>query len=125
MANFELNTPIETSTPSIEVTIDPKNPLPTGVHRFQLVVEDDSGNQSAASFVDLIVRDTIRPTAVLDSVGPIEYGNSFNLVGNRSSDVAPGQVVKYTWTMVPVLERPDPILTPIPITPIAPIISNP
>ena len=113
MANFVINTPVETSTPTVEVTVDPKNPLPTGVHRFQLVVEDDSGNQSSASFIDLVVRDTLRPTAVLDAAGPIEFGNSFNLSGNRSSDVAPGQVVKYTWTMVPVLERPTPIFTPI------------
>jgi len=124
MAKFEINAPIETSTPTVEVTVDINNPLPTGVHRFQLVVEDDSGNQSAASFIDLIVRDTKRPTAVLDAVGPIEYGNNFNLVGNRSSDVPPGKLVKYIWTMVPVVERPTPVPIPGPIpipVPIDPI----
>ena len=106
MANFELNVPIETAEPTIEVTVDPKNPLPVGVHRFQLIVEDDSGNQSLPSTIDVVVRDTQRPTAVLDAVGPIEAGNSFTLSGVRSSDVPPGKVIKYTWTMVPSLDRP-------------------
>ena len=106
MAKFELNVPVETAVPKVEVTVDINNPLPVGVHRFQLIVEDNSGNASAPSFVDVVVRDTQRPTAVLDTVGPIEAGNSFSLSGERSSDVPPGEIVKYIWTMVPALDRP-------------------
>ena len=122
MATFELNKPIETTVPSIEVTVDINNPLPVGVHRFQLVVEDNSGNLSQPSVVDVVVRDTQNPTAVLDPVGPIELGNSFGLSGKRSSDVAPGQVVKYSWTMLPMPDRP--ILSDVLITDILQPINN-
>jgi len=106
MATFELNKPVETAVPTVEVTVDINNPLPVGVHRFQLIVEDESGNLSLPSFVDVVVRDTQRPTAVIDAVKPIEAGNTFELSGERSSDVPPGQIVKYVWTMVPALDRP-------------------
>jgi len=107
MAEFKTNVPVETAVPTVEVTIDPKNPLPIGVHRFQLIVEDEAGNLSEPSVVDVVVRDTQRPTAVLDAVGPIEAGNSFTLSGARSSDVPPGQIVRYIWTMVDNVERPQ------------------
>lgn len=106
MATFELNKPVETAVPKVEVTVDINNPLPIGVHRFQLIVEDEAGNPSAPSFIDVVVRDTKLPTAVIDAVKPIEAGNSFELSGERSSDVPPGKIVKYIWTMVPSLDRP-------------------
>jgi hypothetical protein len=30
----------------------------------------------------------------------VEFGEAFGLDGRRSSDVAPGRVVKYIWTLV-------------------------
>ena len=106
MAKFELNVPVETAVPKVEVEVDINNPLPVGVHRFQLIVVDDSGNKSTPSTIDVVVRDTQAPTAVLDPVGQIEAGSSFALSGERSTDVPPGQIVQYIWTMVPNPERP-------------------
>ncbi|GAB4275680.1 MAG: hypothetical protein Kow0092_31310 [Deferrisomatales bacterium] len=113
MAQFQLNQPIETTEPFIEVTVDPQKPLAVGVHRFRLVVKDDAGNVSLPAFVEVVVRDTQRPTAVIDAESPVEFGRSFELSGRRSSDVAPGRVVSYEWTLVPALERPTPIEGPV------------
>jgi hypothetical protein len=53
MPVFKVNVPITTpaSQPTIQV-----DQLGAGVHRFQLVVEDDRGNQSAPAFVSVTVR---------------------------------------------------------------------
>jgi hypothetical protein len=121
MAEFRPNTPIETSDPVIEVTVNADNALPIGPVRFQLVVFDEQNNASQPAFLEVTIRDTQLPTAVLD--GPregVELGQSFSLSGQRSSDVAPGQIVRYVWTMVPIPERPP--LGPIqpPLGPIRP-----
>jgi hypothetical protein len=106
MAEFFPNKPIETKEPKIEVTVSPNAPLPVGVTRFQLVVVDDSGNESEPNFVEVVIRDTQRPTAVLDAPRQVEAGQSFALSGDRSSDVAPGKVVRYLWTLVSTPDRP-------------------
>jgi hypothetical protein len=90
--------PVETTTPNIEVTVTPSAPLPAGRHRFQLVVEDDSGNRSEPSNAEVIVRDTQKPTAALDAPREVDLGRSFQLSATRSSDVAPGRIIKYIWT---------------------------
>lgn len=107
MADFKLDTPIETQDPSIEVTVNPDSPLPLGPVRFQLVVFDEDNNASEPAFLEVTIRDSLRPTAVLDGPrGGVEAGTSFNLSGQRSSDVAPGRIVRYVWTLVPTLDRP-------------------
>lgn len=107
MAEFKLNEPIETTDATIEVTVNPDAPLPVGQVRFRLVVFDESGNPSQPAFLDVTVRDSQAPTAVLDGPrGGAEFGRSFRLSGSRSSDVEPGQVVRYVWTMVPIEDRP-------------------
>jgi len=124
MAQFKPNTPIETSDPTIEVTVSSTDPLPIGPVRFQLVVFDEQNNPSKPAFLEVTVRDTQNPTAVLD--GPregVELGKSFSLSGERSRDVEPGKIVRYEWTMVPILERPafDTIRPPIrPLNPLRP-----
>ena len=124
MAEFKLNTPIETSDPTIEVTVSTTDPLPIGPLRFQLVVFDEQNNPSKPAFLEVTTRDTQLPTAVLD--GPregVELGQSFSLSGARSSDVDPGKIVRYEWTMVPIPERPPigPIRPPIgPLNPLRP-----
>lgn len=100
MAEFTFGTTIDTEESAIEVTVDPQNPLPAGRHRFRLVVFDDSGNASEPSEVEIIIRDSQLPTAVLDAEPQVEFGQSFKLLGERSSDVAPGRVVRYQWTML-------------------------
>ena len=98
MAEFRPGQPIETDVPTVEVTVTPGAPLPVGRHRFQLVVVDDSGNQSEPSVAEVIVRDRQKPTAVLDVPAAVDFGSSFRLSGSRSSDVAPGKIVKFIWT---------------------------
>jgi hypothetical protein len=100
MATFNIGVSVETSDPGVEVTIDPAAPLAVGRHRFQLTVVDDSGNVSLPDTVDIIVRDSKLPTAVLSAPTQVEAGESFALDGRRSSDVAPGRVVKYIWTLI-------------------------
>ena len=100
MATFAIGTPIESADPVIEVTVDPTAPLAAGRHRFQLVVVDDAGNQSASDTVEIVVRDSTLPTAVLRVPSQVEFGSSFQLDGRASTDVAPGKVVKYIFTLV-------------------------
>lgn len=100
MATFVVGTPVESAEPSVEFTVDPAAPLASGRHRVQLVVVDDSGNQSLPDTVEFIVRDTTNPTAVLDLPRQVELGTSFILDGRRSSDVPPGRVVRWNFTLL-------------------------
>ena len=100
MAQFTIGTPIDTEESTIEVTVDPNAPLPVGRHVFQLVVADDSGNASLPATVEVIVKDSQAPTAVIKAPTQVEFGRSFPLDGRASSDIPPGTLVKFTWTMV-------------------------
>ena len=100
MPPFVPGTKVETEDPSISVDVDPANPLPAGRHTFELIVVDEAGNASDPSTVEVIIRDSQKPTAVLDAPQQVEFGQSFALSGKRSSDVPPGKVVKFVWTMV-------------------------
>jgi len=101
MANFVLGTQIETTENTIDVTVTATAPIPIGAHRFQLVVVDEAGNPSAPAVGEVVIKDTINPTAVL-TIAPtqVEFGRPFKLDGSKSSDVAPGTVAKYIWTML-------------------------
>ena len=108
MAQFVPNQPVAQPDPVVSVDVTPTSPLPMGVNRFQLVVVDDAGNESEPVFLEVIVRDTERPTAVLDMVDVrggrvdpvVSFGQTFVLSGARSSDVAPGTVAEYRFTLV-------------------------
>lgn len=100
MAKFEVGTPITTEEPTIEVTVDPTDALPVGRHVFQLVVMDDSGNESRPAEVAVVVRDTEAPTAVIRAPSQVSFGKSFALDGRASSDLPPGKIVRYEWTLV-------------------------
>jgi hypothetical protein len=101
---------VKSAEPILEVMVDRAHPLGVGKHTFQLVVTDDSGNNSEPAFVSLIVLDTDRPTAVVDvlnavgSVVPpparLGFGEKFTLSGRRSSDIG-GSVKTWTWTLLP------------------------
>ena len=99
MSDFVIGQPVETADPGVEVTISADNPLPVGKHVFSLVVVDDSGNESQPDEVTVIVKDDIAPTAVIKAPTQVSLGQSFKLDGSASSDVAPGKVVKYIWTL--------------------------
>ena len=73
MPVFAANQPVDTDQASVEVTVDADNLLPVGVHTFQLVVSDDSGNLSQPALVEIVVRDTQAPTAVIDGPRQVEF----------------------------------------------------
>lgn len=85
--------------------------LPAGRSRFRLVVVDNAGNESEPSTIEIVVRDDARPIAVLDIVDASEArvapavgaGKSFILSGARSSDLAPGKIIEYRFTLLPAV----------------------
>ena len=81
MPQFVAGQPLETETPVVEVTVTRDKPLPSGQHRFQLIVSDDAGNVSAPAMVEVIVRDSQKPTAVLDAPRQVKTGQSFSFPG--------------------------------------------
>jgi len=109
MATFKPNVPVVQKDPVVSVDVTAANPLPVGKHTFILTVVDDSGNESDKVSIDIIVKDTDRPTAVLDLVDKagniltdftIASGASFILSAARSKD-ATGAVKEYRFTMDP------------------------
>ncbi len=100
MAQFVTSQPVVTAEPDVEVTVNPQTPLPVGRNRFQLVVVDDSGNISEPDVVEVIVKDTSKPTAVLQAPREVNVGQSFQLSGRQSFDVG-GKIVSYRWTLLP------------------------
>ncbi len=97
MATFIPGQTIRTQDPTVEVTVTRNSPLPVGRHRFQLVVIDDSGNQSTPAIAEVIVIDNDLPTAVLDAPQTVSFGSSFTLSGARSADLPPGKITAYEW----------------------------
>jgi hypothetical protein len=99
MAVFNEGERQETSEPKIEVTVTAASPIKVGTHRFQLIVVDDDDNESAPSIAEVVIRDLALPTAVLE-IQPksVEFGKSFVLTADRSSDIPPGSIKKYIWT---------------------------
>jgi hypothetical protein len=100
MATFIPGQPVATPSPTIEVTVSPTAPLAPGRHRFQLVVVDDSGNESAPSVAEVVVIDDKKPTAVLDAPARVSFGASFSLSGARSADLPPGRIREYRWMLI-------------------------
>jgi hypothetical protein len=98
MAKFTVNVPVETSDPKVIVDVDPQSPLPPGRHRFSLVVVDDSGNESEADVVDIIVADRDRPTAVLQGPEIASVGKEFGLSGAKSFDTGGGTIKIWRFT---------------------------
>ncbi|MES2034792.1 MAG: hypothetical protein V4466_11490 [Pseudomonadota bacterium] len=111
MVKFVPKTPVVQPDPQVKVDVTAADPLPLGVNRFQLIVVDDAGNESEPAFLEVVVRDRARPTAVLQIVdgngspispAEVPFGSSFILSAEKSSDVAPGKVVEYRFTLMPV-----------------------
>jgi hypothetical protein len=100
MALFEVGKPITTTDSTVSVDVDATHALSVGPHRFQLVVVDESGNQSQPVTVDVIVKDTVAPTAVLEVLGPVTFNQPFTLSGQKSLDNGGDSIVSYIWTLV-------------------------
>lgn len=101
MPEFFPEESISTEDAKVEVTINPDKPLKVGRYVFQLVVVDDSGNESLPAQQEVIVLDTERPTAVLDiRPSKVAVGESFVLYGDQSTDLGGGRINKYVWTFL-------------------------
>jgi hypothetical protein len=97
MPELQIGQIIATDTPTFEVTSSPQNPLPPGKMVFQLVVVDNNGNESLPVTMDVTVKDTERPTAVLKGPTMVQPGQPILLDGRGSSDIG-GRIVQYRWT---------------------------
>ena len=93
----------------LKVAVSNKNPLPIGASTFELMVVDDSGNESVPAQITVVVRDTTRPTAVLRVLNEegrplpgnaLEFGAGFILNAKGSLDMPPGKISKYVWTLL-------------------------
>jgi hypothetical protein len=98
MAKFIINVPVETVDPKVEVEINADNQLSFGRHRFSLVVVDDSGNESDADAIEVLVADRDKPTAVLQGPDIVGLGSSFSISGARSFDLGGGVIKTYRFT---------------------------
>ncbi len=94
-----LNQAFGTLEPTYLVPQPAGRPLALGRHRFRLVVDDNSGNQSSPDEFEVIVVDSTAPTAVLDAPDSIAFGAPLTLSGARSTDTV-GRVVRYVWTHI-------------------------
>src|SRR5437763_420855 len=100
--NFTVGTTLTTTDNFVDVIAAAgAAPLPAGTHHFQLIVVDEAGNKSAPVTAAVIIKDTVLPTAVL-TIAPtqVQPGQTFRLDGSHSSDVAPGTVTQFIWTMI-------------------------
>ena len=108
MPAFKPNQPVVQREPVVRVDVTRDAPLPLGANRFRLVVVDEAGNESEPVFLDVVVRDADKPTAVLDIVDAngrrvepvVGAGQSFILSGARSSDVGGGRIAEYRFTLM-------------------------
>lgn len=106
--NFQTQGEVRTEDPVLAVTVSANNPLPIGPHVFELQVVDNSGNISKAVRVQVVVRDTVAPTAVLNVTDKnglplpenvMEFGSSFILSAKGSIDIGTG-IARYIWRLV-------------------------
>jgi hypothetical protein len=81
----------------LNITID--SPLQTGSYEFQLVVTDNSGNNSHPATVKITIADDQAPTAVIDAPSRVGFAKDFALSGKRSIDIG-GELTKFTWTLI-------------------------
>ncbi|WP_339721004.1 hypothetical protein [uncultured Paraglaciecola sp.] len=83
----------------LNITIDSQSPLQTGSYEFQLVVVDDSGNNSNPATVKITIADDQAPTAVIDAPSRVGFAKDFSLSGQRSIDIG-GELTKFVWTLI-------------------------
>lgn len=100
MATFEIGVPVATEESFVSVDATLEAPIPRGQHVFQLVVVDDDGLESEPVTIEIVVRDDRRPTAVILGPATVPFGQTFRLDGSRSSDLPPGRLVRFVWTML-------------------------
>lgn len=98
MAVFKIGEPVKTEESFVEVEITPDAPLLPGAYIFELKVVDDAGNESPPARATVVISDP-GPNAVIKADEQVPFGQAFKLDGSESSDVPPGKIVSYIWTM--------------------------
>ena len=98
-SDLSVNQEISAAAPDslLSITVDTQNPLRAGAYEFQLVVTDDSGNNSNPATVRIIIADDQAPTAVIDAPVRVSFAKDFALSGKRSLDIG-GKLSKFVWT---------------------------
>ncbi len=100
--------PVETDSATFVVAAS-NTAVPLGVQEYELVVTDYYEKVSKPVRVQVIVRDPLPPTAILDIAdgagqaltnNSIAHGQDFMLSAKRSSDTGGGTIAKYHWTAV-------------------------
>ena len=102
-ADLQVNQPIEgdANDQTLQISIDPAQPLPVGTHIFQLVVVDDAGNNSQPARFSITVFDDQAPTAVITGPLRVAFGTGFTLSGVGSADIGGGGgIVQFIWTLL-------------------------
>ena len=99
LQQVQANTPIQTQDAKLQINLTPQQSLPPGKYTFELVVTDDSGNQSMPVQAQVTVRDTTRPVAVLTTPQFVDVGKAIVLDASKSSDIG-GKIDKYTWRLL-------------------------
>jgi hypothetical protein len=96
---LKVNKTISTTDAGLNIESDNAEPLVPGVYDFQLVVNDDSGNQSSPTIARVIIVDDKKPTAVIDAPSRIGFAEDLLLSAQRSVDIG-GKIVEYKWTLI-------------------------
>ena len=100
MPQFVPGPPIETETPSNRGNCHPRQASAALATPISAVVTGDAGNVSTPALVEVVVRDSQKPTAVLDAPRLAEAEQSFEVSGSRSTDTALGRILRYQWMML-------------------------
>jgi len=100
--DLKVNEPIAAPAPdaTLILVVDPAKPLKVGAYTFQLVVVDDSGNESKAAQARVVIVDSQAPTAIISAPRTVPFATDFTLSGAESSDVGGGKVARYVWTLL-------------------------
>lgn len=99
LQSVQPNQQITTQDAQLKINMNAQQSLPPGTYTFELVVVDDSGNQSTPARAQVVVRDTAAPTAVLIAPQSVNVGQAIILSGSKSTDIG-GKVGKYIWRLV-------------------------
>jgi hypothetical protein len=90
--------PLARDVPGVTFVVNPGAPLAPGSHVVELIVMDDSGNESDPATAVVRVADGVAPTAILDMPATIPFAQDVEVSGARSADVG-GLLVRFVWQL--------------------------
>jgi hypothetical protein len=90
--------PIVLDVPGVTFDVSPGTPLAPGPHVLELIVTDDSGNESEPATATVRVADGVAPTAILDVPSTVPFAQDVVVSGVRSADVG-GELVRFVWQL--------------------------